>query len=94
MRTCDQATTPRRRAVAAGHPFVFVFSARARVAGSAAIVAVAAAGTALSALAPDDRYGDVLAHALAGAPFTAATLALIKSSYESATSVEIGRAHV
>ncbi|MFS8584189.1 MAG: ATP-binding protein [Acidimicrobiia bacterium] len=76
MRTCDQATTPRRRAVAAGHPFVFVFSARARVAGSAAIVAVAAAGTALSALAPDDRYGDVLAHALAGAPFTAATLAL------------------
>ena len=56
MRTCDQATTPRRRAVAAGHPFVFVFSARARVAGSAAIVAVAAA----EAMAPPEATPEVL----------------------------------
>ncbi len=73
MRTCEQATTARRRAVAEDP---FVFPARTRAVGSAAIVAVAAAGTALAPLAPDGRYGYVLAHAAAGAPFSAATLGL------------------
>ena len=73
MRTCEQATTARRRAVAEDP---FVFPARTRAVGSAAIVAVAAAGTALAPLASDGRYGYVLAHAAAGAPFSAATLGL------------------
>ncbi|HEX6417263.1 MAG TPA: ATP-binding protein [Acidimicrobiales bacterium] len=73
MRTDVQFTQAGAATTGAG-ALPTVFGRRTRLTGSAAIVAVAAAGTGLSALAPSGRDGFVLAHALVAAPFVAGTL--------------------